>query len=65
MRDRLACVHVSIPCIVSSCLLHLFFICLVLSLFPPPGDITDDQLSDEPFADPDVAYATEEFPVEE
>ena len=33
--------------------------------FSPPGTVTDDHLSDDPFVDPDVAYATEEFPVEE
>ena len=52
-------VHVSIPCMVGSCYFITYFIhILVLSLssFPPPGDPTDDQLSDEPVFDPETVY---------
>ena len=38
----------------------------MLSLFPPPpGAPTDDQLSDDPFADPEATYATDDAPAEE
>ena len=59
-------VHVSIPRIVGSCcfLLYTFIHILVLSLYPPPpGDPTDDQLSDEPVFDPAAVYA--DTPAEE
>ena len=57
-------VHVSIHCTVSSYYFPYILIhTLVLSLYSPPGDPTDDQLSDEPVFDPAGVYA--DTPAEE
>ena len=53
-------VHVSIHCIVDFLLLFVTYFYLYSSiesfLPPPPGDPTDDQLSDEPIFDPEVVF---------